>query len=156
MSLKTVENHLKKFNLTKNIIILDKSSATVPLAAKALNCREEEIAKTMSFLANDDYIVIVMPGNRKIDNKKYKEAFKTKAKMVPTQDLEEKIGHVMGGVCPFGLKKGVKVYLDISLKNYQEVYPAAGEANAAIKLTLKELEETTNFAAWIDVTKNID
>lgn len=156
MSLKNVQNHLKKYNLDKNIIVLNESSATVSLAAHALKCREEEIAKTMSFIVNDNYIVIVIPGNRKIDNKKYKETFKTKAKMVPIEDLETNIGHIMGGVCPFGLKENVQVYLDVSLKNYHVVYPAAGEANTAVKLTLEELIESSEFKEWIDVCKIVD
>ena len=138
------------------IMIFDRSSATVKEAAQAIKCEEKEIAKTMSFLIEENPIVIVAAGDVKIDNSKYKQEFHKKAKMVPSEKLIEIIGHEIGGVGPFGLKENVKVYLDESLKRFQYVYPACGSHNSAIKISLKELEETSNYEKWIDVTKYIE
>lgn len=154
MSLIKVKEYLKKYSLDDRIMEFPISSATVREAARALNCREEEIAKTLGFIVNDVPIVIVVAGNKKIDNSKYKKVFQTKAKMVPFNDVETILGHEVGGVCPFGLNDGVLVYLDISLKNFDYVYPACGSHNGAIKLTINELEETSNYVKWIDVCKD--
>ena len=131
------------------------SSATVEEAAKALNCEEKELAKTLSFLVNDEPILIVVAGDKKIDNPKYKAEFNTKAKMIPFDDVERLIGHEVGGVCPFGIKDGVQVYLDDSLKRFPVIYPACGSSNSAIKLTIEELEKTSNYEKWIDVCKDV-
>ena len=156
MSLETAKEHLKKYKMDNRIMIFDSSSATVKEAAEAIHCEEKEIAKTMSFLVDDQPIVIVLAGDVKIDNAKYKQEFHKKAKMVPSTDLEEIIGHEMGGVGPFGLKENVKVYLDESIKRFQYVYPACGSHNSAIKVTIKELEEITNYEKWVDVAKQIE
>ena len=156
MSLETTKEHLKKYHMEDRIMVFETSSATVKEAAEAIHCEEKEIAKTMSFLVEEQPIVIVVAGDVKIDNAKYKQEFHKKAKMVPAQDLEEIIGHEMGGVGPFGLKENVKIYLDESLKRFEYVYPACGSHNSAIKITIKELEKTTNYEKWVDVSKPIE
>jgi len=113
----------------------------------------ELIAKTLSFLVGDQPILIVTAGNMKIDNSKYKKTFHKKAKMIPFRDVEQIIGHDVGGVCPFGINEGVQVYLDKSLQAYDYVYPACGSSNSAIKLTISELEQYSNYIEWVDVCK---
>lgn len=152
MSLDNVKKYFKKFNMEDKIIELTSSSATVEEAAKSLNTTEDEIAKTLSFITPDP-ILIVVSGEARIDNKKFKEEFHTKAKMIPYDDVEEIIGHSPGGVCPFAIKDNVKVYLDNSLKKHEYVYPACGSGNSAIKLSIKELEKYSNYLEWIDVCK---
>lgn len=153
MSLDKARKHLKKYNLDKNILEFEESSATVSEAAKALNCKEEEIGKTLSFLVSGQPIVVVVAGDAKIDNKKFKEEFKIKSSMISFDKVEELIGHGVGGVCPFGVNEGVEVYLDVSLKKLKVVYPASGSSNSAVKLTLKELEEASEFLRWVDICK---
>ena len=133
----------------------DVSSATVEEAAKAINCKEEEIVKTLSFIVNDKPILIAVAGDSKIDNSKFKAEFKTKAKMIPFDNVEELIGHAVGGVCPFGINENVEVYLDNSLKRFSTVYPACGSSNSAVKLTLDEFEKASNNLKWIDVCKEM-
>ena len=153
MGFDKAKEHLKKYKLDKNIMEFDTSSATVAEAAKAVNCKEEEIAKTLSFIVEEKPILIVTAGDSKIDNSKYKEEFHTKAKMIQFDQVEDLIGHAVGGVCPFGINKGIDVYLDESLKRFKTIYPACGSSNSAVKLTLKELEESSNYKKWINVTK---
>lgn len=153
MAVEKVKKYLKKYGLEGNIIELSSSLATVSDAAKSLGCSEAEIAKSMAFSLRDGYIVVVMSGDVKIDNSKYKATFHEKAHMVSPDLLESVIGHPMGGVCPFALKEGVKVYLDESLKRFSFVYPSCGSPNNAIKLTLEELERVSEYTEWIDVTK---
>ena len=153
MSFIKAKEYLEKYGLENKIMEFPVSSATVEEAAKAVNCKEEEIAKTLSFMVEDKPILIVVAGDKKIDNSKYKAEFHTKAKMIPFGEVEQLIGHEVGGVCPFGLNEGVKVYLDESLKRFDFVYPAAGTPNSAIKLTIPELETTSGYTGWIDVTK---
>ena len=155
MSFQKAKEHLKKYELDKKIMEFTTSSATVQEAAKALNCTEGEIAKTLSFLIDEQPILIVVAGDTKIDNSKYKGEFHKKAKMIPFDKVENMIGHKVGGVCPFGIKEGVEVYLDVSLKKYETIYPAAGSSNSAVKLTIKELEQVSNYKKWIDVCKKI-
>ena len=155
MSLEKAKEHLKKFNLENNIMEFNTSSATVEDAAKALNCKEKEIAKTLSFLVNNEAILIVVAGDKKIDNTKYKAEFNTKARMIPFEEVEEYTGHKPGGVCPFGVKENVKVYLDESLKRFDIIYPACGSSNSAVKLSIEELEKTSNYEKWVNVCKNI-
>ena len=135
------------------MIEFERSSATVAEAAVAAGCTEGEIAKNLSFLVGDKPILIVVAGDCKIDNAKYKKEFFAKAKMIPFEMVEELIGHQVGGVCPFGIKEGVTIYLDESLKRFEMVYPACGSSNSAIRLTLSELEEASGFQKWIDVCK---
>lgn len=146
-------NHLKENGLDDRVIEFDVSSATVSDAAKALNCEEKLIAKTMGFLVGDNAILIVAAGDAKIDNSKYKKYFGLKAKMIPWDDVLMFIGHEPGGVCPFGINDGVDVYLDESLRRFEIVYPACGSSNSAVRLKIDELEKSSNFKNWIDVCK---
>ncbi|MBO5691779.1 MAG: YbaK/EbsC family protein [Spirochaetaceae bacterium] len=129
------------------------SSATVQLAAQALNCEPCRIAKTLSFMVDEKPILIVAAGDAKIDNPKYKAQFSTKAKMLSPEEAEMLVGHAVGGVCPFGINEGVSVYLDESLKRFETVFPACGSSNSAIELSIPELEKYSHFIQWIDVTK---
>lgn len=153
MSLEKAKIRLEKFGLADRIHEFDVSSATVELAAKALGCGEAEIAKSMAFIVDDKPIIVVCAGDTKIDNSKFKAMFHTKAKMICFDELEPLIGHAAGGVCPFGVNDGVSVYLDESLKRFDTVYPAAGTANSAVRLTPDELEKASLMTAWVDVTK---
>ena len=126
---------------------------TVEHAALRIGCSEPEIAKTLSFLLGDGCILIVAAGDAKIDNKKYKAKFGAKAKMLAHDDVPEYIGHAVGGVCPFVVKEGVRVYLDESLRRFETVFPACGSSNSAIELTIPELEEYSKFDEWVDVCK---
>lgn len=153
MSLEKAKKYLKKYNLDKKVMEFNESSATVSDAAVAVGCEEREIGKTLSFLVGDQPILILVAGDSKIDNRKFKDCFNIKAKMIPFEEVEKYIGHAPGGVCPFGIKDGVKVYLDESLKRMDIVYPACGSSNSAVKLTIKELEECSNYEEWIDVCK---
>lgn len=155
MSLLKAKEVLQRYGLEDRIMEFDVLSSTVKEAAKAINCKEEEIAKTLSFIVEDKPILIVVAGDSKIDNSKFKTEFKTKAKMIPIDNVEEMIGHAVGGVCPFGVNKNVDVYLDDSLKRFEIIYPACGSSNSAVKLTLDELEKTSNYRKWIDVCKGI-
>jgi len=153
MSFEKVKTYLEGFGLEGRAIDLPESSATVALAAAALGCEEARIAKTMSFLA-DGSPLIVVAGDCRIDNHKFKETFHTKAKMIPGADCEKTIGRRPGGVCPFALSEEIPVYLDISLKRFDIVYPAAGTAHSAVRLTLPELERVSRAKGWGDVCKN--
>lgn len=155
MSFVKAKKYLQQYGLEDRIMEFDVSSATVEEAANAINCKKEEIVKTLSFIVGDKPILIAVAGDSKIDNSKFKVEFKTKAKMIPFDNVEELIGHAVGGVCPFGINKNVEVYLDNSLKRFKIVYPACGSSNSAVKLTLDELEKTSNYQKWIDVCKNI-
>lgn len=153
MSFLKAKENLQKYGLENKIMEFTVSSATVKEAAKAIDCKEEEIAKTLSFIVSDHPILIVVAGDSKIDNSKFKREFHTKAKMIPFDQVENLIGHAVGGVCPFGVNEGVTVYLDDSLKRFEVIYPACGSANSAVKLTLDELEKTSNYQKWVDVCK---
>ena len=155
MSLVRAKEYLKKYGLENKIMEFDVSSATVKEAAKAINCKEGEIVKTLSFIVNDIPILIAVAGDSKIDNSKFKAEFQIKAKMIPFDNVEELIGHAVGGVCPFGINENVEVYLDNSLKRFAIVYPACGSSNSAVKLTLDELEKSSYCNKWIDVCKSI-
>lgn len=155
MSLEKAKEHLQKYGLEDKIMEFSVSSATVEKAAKAINCKEEEIVKTLSFIVNDKPILIAVAGDSKIDNSKFKAEFHTKAKMIPFENVEELIGHAVGEVCPFGINENVDVYLDTSLKRFTIVYPACGSSNSAVKLTLEELEKASNYKKWINVCKDI-
>ena len=153
MAVEKVKVHLKKYGLDGKIVELSSSLATVHDAAESLGCSESEIAKSMAFSLSDGYIVVVMSGDVKIDNSKYKATFHEKAHMVSPEILESVIGHPMGGVCPFALNEGVKVYLDESLKRFSRVYPSCGSIHNAIGLTLEELERASEYSGWVDITK---
>ena len=156
MSIDRAREYLRKYNLDDKIMEFSVLSATVSQAAEAINCKEMEIAKTLSFDVGGKPILIVVAGDSKIDNSKFKAEFHTKAAMIPHDQVEEKIGHAVGGVCPFGVKDGVKIYLDISLKRLKSVYPACGSSNSAIKLTVEELENISSKEKWIDVSRLVD
>ena len=153
MSLIKVREYLKKYGKDGEIVEFDESSATVAEAAQAIGCGEADIAKTLSFIVDGKPILIVMAGDKRCDNHKYKEFFHEKAHMIPREDLVELVGHEAGGVCPFGVNDGVTIYLDESLKEPEFVYPACGSSNSAIKLTISEMEELSQFSEWIEVTK---
>ena len=153
MSLIKVKEYLKKYNKDGEIVEFDASSATVEEAANAIGCAEADIAKTLSFIVNGEPILIVMAGDKRCDNHKYKEFFHEKAHMIPRENLVELVGHEAGGVCPFGVNDGVTIYLHESLKEHEFVYPACGSSNSAIKLTISEMEELSQFSEWIEVTK---
>lgn len=153
MAIEKAREHLKKYALSDKIREFEVSSATVVLAAQALGCEPQRIAKTLSFKVGEDCILIVCAGDAKIDNPKYKGKFETKAKMLSYGEVEPMVGHAVGGVCPFGINDGVKVYLDESLKRFETVFPACGSSNSAIELTIAELEKASEFIEWIDVCK---
>lgn len=153
MSIESVKEYLSKYNVQNSVIEFTESSATVELAAKALNCKPERIAKSLTFLVENEPVLIVTAGDVKVDNKKFKSEYNVKAKMIPWDNVEDLIGHAPGGVCPFDLKDDVKVYLDESLKRFETVFPAAGSCNSCIELNLKQLEDFTNYIKWIDVSK---
>lgn len=153
MSIELVRNFFRPLGREQDILEFDVSSATVELAAQAVGVIPARIAKTLSFLVDDDCVLIVAAGDAKIDNPKFKAMFHTKAKMLTPEQVTEFTGHAIGGVCPFGNPEGVKTYLDISLRRFERVYPAAGSSNSAIELTCDELEQYSNSLAWIDVCK---
>ena len=153
MSIERARAYLKEFGMEERIMELTESSATVELAAEALHCEPERIAKTLSFLVGEQPILIVAAGDARIDNHKYKSFFGAKAKMLKPEEVNDLIGHGIGGVCPFGINDGVTVYLDESLKRFKTVFPACGSSNSAIELTIPELEKYSNFVEWIDVCK---
>lgn len=153
MSLKKAEAYLEKKGFLDHVIELKESTATVVLAAEALGVEPGMIAKTMSFLQGDKAILILTEGTARVDNRKYKDTFHVKAKMIPFEQVEEVIGHAPGGVCPFGINEGIEVYLDESLKRFDTVYPAAGNDHSAVKLTIPELEQVAAASGWVDVCK---
>lgn len=153
MSVEKVRAYFKTKGVDERIQEFEVSSATVALAARALHCEENRIAKTLSFHIGEKVILIVAAGDTKIDNAKYKAEFGTKAKMLSFDEAEPLIGHAIGGVCPFAVNTGVETYLDVSLKRFNTVFPACGSPNSAIELSLEELEEYSCFIKWIDVCK---
>ena len=154
MSIDRVKAYFKEREMEDRVLEFPVSSATVELAAKALGCEPCRIAKTLSFLVGEDPVLIVTAGDVKIDNPKYRTQFGKKAKMLKPDQVEEMVGHAVGGVCPFAVKEGVKVYLDESLKRFQTVFPACGSSNSAIELTIPELEEVSGYLGWVDVCKD--
>lgn len=153
MSIDKVREYFKKYGKDKDILEFNHSSATVSDASIAIGCSDADIAKTLSFLVNEKPILIVMAGDKKVDNHKYRSIFNEKAKMIPSDMLNSLVGHDAGGVCPFAICDGVLVYLDISLQSHQYIYPACGSSNSAIKLSIDELMKFSNFSEWVDVTK---
>ena len=151
MAIEKAKEHLRRFHLEDRVQEFDTSSATVALAAAAVGCEPARIAKTLSFKIGDKAILIVAAGDAKENNAKYKAQFQTKAKMLSPDEVEDLIGHRVGGVCPFGVKEGVAVYLDESLKRFDTVYPACGSANSAVRLTIPELLESSGAVSFIDV-----
>ncbi|NLM06079.1 MAG: YbaK/EbsC family protein [Tissierellia bacterium] len=153
MSIEKVREYFKQFGMEDRVMESEESSATVPLAAKALGVEEGRIAKTLSFHVNEDVVLVVLAGDVKIDNKKYKATFNTKAKMIGPDEVLPLVGHDIGGVCPFGVNEGVKVYMDESLKKYETVFPAAGSTNSMIELTIDDLYKYSKAIEWVDISK---
>ena len=154
MSIQKVREYFTQFGIESRIREFDVSSATVDLAAIAVGVEGARIAKSLSFKVDDQPIIIVVAGDAKVDNSTYKKYFHTKAKMLTHEEAHELIGHDVGGVCSFALPENVKVYLDVSMKRFETVFPAAGSSNSAIELTCEELEKySSNFVEWVDVCK---
>lgn len=153
MSIERARAHLRKWNLEERIREFDVSSATVELAAQALHTEGARIAKTLSYLVDGGAVLVVAAGDIRVDNRKFKDQFHTKAKMLTPEQACEMVGHAVGGVCPFGVKPGVKVYLDVSLKRFATVFPAAGSSNSAIELSIPELEAASESLGWVDLEK---
>ena len=153
MSLEKAERYLEHTGMLDRVIRLKESTATVAEAAEALGVEPGMIAKTMSFLQDGQAVLILTEGTARIDNRKYKDAFHMKAKMIPFEEVEQWIGHVPGGVCPFGIRDGVEVYLDESLRQFETVYPAAGDDHSAVRLSVDELEQIAGAKGWVDVCK---
>ena len=151
MAFEAAKQYLDSIGLGDRVKEFDVSSATVELAAQAVGCEPAHIAKTLSFLAGNEGMLIVAAGDAKVDNHKYKETFHTKAKMMTPDQAVELVGHAVGGVCPFGIKPGIKVYLDESLRRFDIVYPACGSANSAVRLSIPELESASKSSGWVDV-----
>ena len=156
MAFEKAKAYLEKHRLADQIIETEHSSATVAAAAEALGCDEAMIAKTLSFLQDEQPVLILADGTARIDNRKYKDRFGCKAKMIPAELVEPLIGHDIGGVCPFGINDGVSVYLDESLRRHEIVYPAVGNDHSGVKLTIPELEECSGYREWVDVCKQPD
>lgn len=153
MSVSHVRDYLAQFGAQDRILEFDVSSATVALAAEALHCEPGRIAKTLSFMAGEQPILIVFAGDARIDNRKYKDRFGVKARMMTAEEIERLTGLHFGGVCPFGIPESIDIYLDVSLKRFNPVYPACGSDNSAIEVTLEELEQFSRAKGWIDVGK---
>ena len=153
MSISRVKAFFEAQGIADRVLEFEVSSATVELAAQALGCEPGRIAKTLSFHVGDQVVLVVMAGDEKIDNSKYKARFGTKAKMLSFDEAEPLIGHAVGGVCPFAINEGIQVYLDESLHRFDVVYPACGSSNSAIGLTIPELEQYSGSLGWVDVCK---
>ncbi|KRM75847.1 YbaK/EbsC family protein [Secundilactobacillus collinoides] len=154
MSLEAVEHYFEPYHLTDRIHVFHESTATVAEAAATLGIEPDQIAKTLAFDVGGENVVVVASGLSRIANGKFKRAFGKRADMIARDEVETRIGHAVGGVCPFAVKPDVKVYLDESLKKYDILYPAAGDTNAAIRLSLTELERYSNPVGWVDVAKD--
>lgn len=153
MSFEKAVNYLREKGMEDRVIVPEASSATVELAAQAIGVTPGEIAKTLSLLTKEGPVLVIAEGTARVDNRKYKDIFHQKAKMIPGDQVEELVGHAPGGVCPFGINAGLPVYMDESLRKYEIVYPAAGDDHSAVKLTVKELEELSGAVGWVDVCK---
>ena len=153
MAFDRAKAYLDSFGLAERIIVTEHSSATVAEAAEAIGCEEAMIAKTLSFLQDGKPVLILADGLARIDNRKYKDRFGCKAKMIPADQVGPLVGHEIGGVCPFGVNDGVTVYLDESLRRHETVYPAVGTDHSGVRLTIPELEKCSGSAGWVDVSK---
>lgn len=153
MAFEEVKQYFRKWGMEDKILEFDVSSATVDLAAQAIGCEPKRIAKTLAFMVDGKAILIVVAGDAKIDNKKYKAQFLAKAKMLSADEVIAFTGHAVGGVCPFCVKDVAAVYLDVSLERFDTVFPACGSSNSAIELTIEELEKHSGYSLWVDVCK---
>ena len=152
MSIERVRAFMREHGMEHRILEFDVSSATVELAAVAVGCESARIAKTLSFMVDDGPVLVVAAGDAKVDNRRFKEQFHTKARMLTPDEAVTLVGHAVGGVCPFAVNDGVRVYLDESLRRFETVYPACGSSNSAIELTLDELQRLSG-GEWADVCK---
>ena len=155
MAIEKVKEYFRQFGIEDKVQEFTVSSKTVELAAAALNCEPCRIAKTLSFAVGDRVVLIVTSGDSKVDNSKFKSYFGTKSKILAFDDVENLVGHAVGGVCPFAVNDGVEIYLDESLKRFTTIFPACGSSNSAIELTILELEQYSNYINWIDVCKMV-
>ena len=153
MAFEKAKAHLETFGLADRITVTEHSSATVTEAAEALGCEPAMIAKTLSFLQGGQAVLILADGLARIDNRKYKDTFGCKATMIPADQVEPLVGHEIGGVCPFGVREDVRVYLDESLRKHSTVYPAVGSDHSGVRLTIPELEKCSGALGWVDVCK---
>ena len=153
MAIEKVKAYFAQFGIEDRVLEFPVSSATVELAAVAVGCEPGRIAKSLSFLVNGEPVLVIAAGDAKVDNAKYKAHFATKAKMLTADEVVSLIGHAVGGVCPFAVNEGVKVYLDVSLRRFETMFPACGSSNSAIELTLPELEQYSGSSVWVDVCK---
>ena len=156
MSVQKVKEYFLSHGNEKQVLEFEHTTATVEQAAEAIGCEPKRIAKTLSFMQGEKPTLIVMSGDGKIDNKKYKAEFSEKAKMIAFDEVEVAVGHAPGGVCPFAVNDGVKVYADVSLKRFDTFYPAAGSSNSAVEMTCAELERYANIEKWVDVCKDTE
>lgn len=154
MSLESVLDHFKKWNREKDVLVFEQSSATVDMAAEAIGVIPARIAKTLSFRGDGEQaILVVAAGDAKIDNKKFRHTFGFKARMLSPDEVLEQTGHMIGGVCPFGLANHLDVYLDVSMKRFDTLFPACGSTNSAIELSCEEIQEYAGAKEWVDVCK---
>lgn len=154
MSIESVKGYLEPLGLADRVMEFEQSSATVAEAAADLGCEPAHIAKTMAFVVDGHAVLVVMAGDGKVDNPRFKAQFHTKAVMVRPEELVARVGHPMGGVCPFAVHDDVPVYLDESLRRFAVIYPAAGTAASAVRLSVPELERSAdNLAGWVDIAK---
>lgn len=152
MSIEKVRAYFRNAGMEEKILEFGVSSATVELAARALGCEPRRIAKTLSFHVGERVVLVVLAGDARIDNKKYKVQFGMKAKMLSREETGPLVGYDVGGICPFAVHEGVEVYLDQSLKRFKTVFPACGSANSAIELSIPELEKYAQAAGWVDIS----
>ncbi len=153
MSYIKAKKHLQAKGLENKITTHEDTIDTVEHAAQQVGCSEAEIAKTLSFLVDDQPLIIVMAGDGKVNSSKFKSFFHTKPRMMPRDMVNERIGHEPGGVCPFGVNEGIPIWLDISMKRFDIVHPAGGDEYTSVALTIEELERSIDCAGWCDVCK---
>ena len=153
MPFEKAKAYLTEKGYEDRILVFDVSTATVELAAAAVGTEPRRIAKSLTFKVDGKPIMIVCAGDAKINNSKFKEFFHQKAVMLAQNEVDGMIGHEIGGVCPFGIHADVTVYLDASLRRFDEIYPACGSDNSAVRLTPQELEALSGSKQWIDVCK---
>lgn len=153
MAFENAKAYLDAKGFGDRVMVFETSSATVELAAAAVGTQPERIAKSLTFMVEEMPVMVLCAGDVKVDNSKYKAQFHTKAKMLSREEVDTLIGHSVGGVCPFGINDGVRVFMDVSLKRFDTVYPACGSSNSAVRLELEELENLSKSEAWVDVCK---
>lgn len=153
MAIEKVKKYFAEYGMEDKVLEFDVSSATVELAAEALGCEPARIAKTLSFRRDEGCLIVVMAGDAKIDNKKFKQKFAMKARMLSAEEVDTLVGHAIGGVCPFAINEDIPVYLDVSMRRFDTVFPACGSSNSAIELTCDQLEQYSHSLEWVDVCK---